>query len=257
MPELHVIRHIIRPHQPAPGEDYDPSLDMLIVVHRNPGDPDDEGEYGHHVKMNALSYRKEMWGTPDYASTIDQELKDLERWYDRDESSIDYGPHPLAEITGHYFEGPKGRMASFAPGYLMDRLTAGMTALPGTTDGVVRMCVDTVLTGIVDVKGSLASADQQTFPCKGMTGLSTDSISKRSGTMRRMGEQTQRLALVSSEPLDEVRQLLTDRENTLEMAREAFVDHTLLEGNVPEIMRKRVIRTAVRRGILEEGTSWT
>lgn len=252
MPELHVIRHVIRPHRAAPGEDYDPNLDMLIVVHRNPADPSDETEYGHHIRLSALAYRKEMWGTADYASTIDQELKDLERWYDRDDSNIEYGSHPLAEITGHYFEGPKDRMASFAPGYILDRMTSEMTAIPGTTDGVIQMCVDTVLTGIVDVKGSLASAEQQTFPCKGMTRLSTDSIEKRSSTMQRMEEQTQRLALVSSGPLDEVRQLLTDREGTLETAREGFVNHALMEGNVPEIMRKRVARTAVRRGILEE-----
>lgn len=252
MSELHVIRHVIRPHQPAPGEEYDPNLDMLIIVHRDPLNPDDPSELGHHVPVYGLAYRKEMWGLDDYASTVDLELKSLERWYDRDESGVEYGSHPLADITGHYFEGPKERMLSFAPSYIMDRATAGMTALPGTTDGVVRMCLDVVLSGIDDVKGSLASAEQQTFPCKGMTGLSTDSIDKRSSTMQRMEEQTQRLALVSSGPLDDVRQLLTDRGGEMERAREGFVNHALLEGGVPEIMRKRVVRTAVRRGILEE-----
>lgn len=252
MPELHVTRHVLRPHQPAPGEDYDPNQDMLIVVHKNPGDPDDESEYGHHIRIDSLAYRKEMWGVPDYASTIDLELKDLERWYARETPEADYGPHPLAEITGHYFEGPRRRMLSFAPGYVMDRVVAAATAVPSTTDGAVRMCLDTVMSGLDDVRGCLAAGDRQTFPCKGMTGLSTDTVEKRSGTMARMDEQTQRIDLVSSAPLDGVRQMLTDRGPDIERAREAFVNHVLLEGNVPEVMRKRVVATAVRRGILEE-----
>jgi hypothetical protein len=87
-----------------------------------------------------------------------------------------------------------------------------------------------------------------------MTGLSTDTVGARTDTMTRMEEQTQRLELVSSGPLDEVRQLLTDRESELETARDGFVSHALMTSNVPEIMRKRVVAAAVRRGILEENT---
>lgn len=252
MAEIDVIRHVIRPHQPARGEDYDPGQDMLVVVHKNPHDPDDPAEFGHHIRMGAIAYRKEMWGLGDYASTIDMELKDLERYYARESEDEDYGVHPLAIITEHYFDAPPVRMKSFGPDYVLDRVESQLTALPGTTDGVVKMCLDTVLSGIEDVKGCLASDQQQTFPCRGMTGLSTDTVGARSDTTSRMEEQTQRLTLVSSGPLDEVRQLLTDREGELEVTRNGFVDNTLLMSNVPEIMRKRVAAAAVRRGILEE-----
>lgn len=252
MAEINVIRHVIRPHQPARGEDYDPTQDMLIVVHKNPNDPDDPTEWGHHIRLAVLAYRKEMWGTPDYASTIDMELKDLERYYAREGPDEDYGVHPLAGITEHYFDAPPVRMNSFNPNYVFDRIESALTALPATTDGAMAMCLDTVLSGVEDVKGCLASGDQQTFPCKGMTGLSTDTVGQRSETTARMEDQTQRLALVPSAPLDEVRQMLTDREQHLETARETFVNYALLEGNVPEIMRKRVVTAAVRRGLMEE-----
>jgi len=255
MTAIDVIRHVVRPHQPVDGEEYDPSHDMLIVVHKNPNDPDDPTEWGHHIRLQGLSYRKEMWGLPDYASTIDMELRDLERYYDRDEET-DYGVHPLATITGHYFEGPRSRMKSFAPDYVFDRVQSAMGARPGTTDGTVRMCMDVVLSGIDDVKGCLASSEHQTFPCKGMTGLSGDTVKKRKQTMDRMEEQTQRIELVSSGPLDTVRQLLTDRESELETARDNFVNYTLIETSVPEIMRKRVVETAVKRGLLEEKMTW-
>lgn len=253
MAELNVTRHVIRPHKPAGGEEYDPNQDMLIVVHKNPNDPDDPTEWGHHIRMSVLAYRKEIWGAPDYASAIDLELKDLERYYDR-VPDMDYGVHPLAIVTEHYFETPRVRMSAFNPGYVLDRVQSALTALPGTTDGAVRMCLDTVLSGVDDVKGCLASDSQRTFPCKGMTGLSTDTVDARSDMASRMDEQTQRMELVSSAPLDAVRQMLTDRESELEVARDGFVSHALLEGNVPEIMRKRVVRTAVQRGILEEST---
>lgn len=254
MAEIDVIRHVIRPHQPAKGEEYDPTQDMLIVVHRNPNDPDDPVEFGHHIRLSVVAYRKEMWGLGDYASTIDMELKDLERYYARESENEDYGVHPLATITEHYFDAPPVRMKSFRPDYVLDRVESRLTALPGTTDGAVKMCLDTVLSGIDDVKGCLASDQQQIFPCKGMTGLSTDTVGARTDTMTRMEEQTQRLELVSSGPLDEVRQLLTDREGELETARDGFVSHALMTSNVPEIMRKRVVAAAVSRGILEENT---
>jgi len=249
MPDLHVIRHVVRPHETYKSEEYDPGCDMLIVVHKNPHDPDDPTEFGHHIRLEGLAYRKEMWGTPDYASTLDMELKDLERFYFR-RDDVDYGPHPLADITEHYFEAPPQRMESFGPDYVMDRVSQG--AIPLTTDGAMRMCIDTVLSGIDDVKTCLASEKKKTFPCRGMTGLSTDSVAKRSDVGNRMEEQTQEINLVSSKPLDDIRQLLTDRENELEPVRERFVDHALLESQVPEIMRRRVMTTAVRRGILPE-----
>ncbi|MCP9209713.1 hypothetical protein [Streptomyces cucumeris] len=253
MPELHIIRHILRPHEPHKSEEYDPGGDMLIVVHKNPNDPDDPVEFGHHIRLQGLSYRKEMWGAPDYASTLDMELRDLERYYARHEA-VDYGPHPLADITEHYFEGPPVRMRSFAPGYVMDRM--GQAVMPGTTDGVMRFCVDTVLSGIEDVKSCLASDVKQSFPCRGMTGLSTDSVATRSDVMDRMAEQGQQMDLISSRPLDDVRQLLTDREAELETVRDNFVNHALMESQVPEIMRKRVVGTAIRRGLLtEEGVA--
>lgn len=254
MAQIDVIRHEIRQHNPANGEEYDPAQDMLIVVHRNPNDPDDPVEWGHHIRLAGLAYRKEMWGTPDYASTIDMELKDLERYHARTDPDEDYGTHPLATITEHYFEGPRARMTSFNPAYVFSRVESALTAIPSSTDGVVQMCIDTVISGVVDVKGCLASGDQHTFPCKGMTGLSTDTVGARDRTSTRMEAQTQRLDLVSSAPLDAVRQMLTDREAELEHARETFVNYALLEGNVPEIMRKRVAKAAVQRGILEENT---
>ncbi|MEN6334365.1 MAG: hypothetical protein ABFE01_08890, partial [Phycisphaerales bacterium] len=65
MPAIDVIRHVIRPHEPAGDEEYDPSHDMLIVVHKNPNDPDDPTEFGQHIRLQGLSYRKEMWGLAD------------------------------------------------------------------------------------------------------------------------------------------------------------------------------------------------
>lgn len=253
MPEIDVVRHVVRPHQPRKEEDYDPGSDMLIVVHRNPNDPDDPTEFGHHIRLHGLAYRKEMWGLPDFASTVDMELKDLERYYART-GEEDYGVHPLAAITEHYFEAPPARMKSFAPDYVFERVEARMTALPSSTDGKVEMMLDTVLDGIQDVKNCLAATAKKTFPCRGMTNLSVDSAAKRGSTMEQMGEQTQRMTLVSSNPLDAVRQLLTDRESELDAVRNRFVEHTLVESNVPEIMRKRVVSAAIKRGILEENT---
>lgn len=253
MSEIDVIRHVVRPHQPVKGEEYDPGSDMLIVVHKNPNDPDDPTEFGHHIRLQGLAYRKEMWGLGDYASTIDMELKDLERHYVR-EVQESYGVHPLATITEHYFEGPRARMKAFAPNYVFDRIEARLTALPTSTDGAVQMCLDTVMSGLDDVKGCLATGEELTFPCRGMSNLSVDSVAKRGHTMTRMEEQTQRISLVSSGPLDDVRQLLTDRESELEAVRDGFVSYALVEASVPEIMRKRVVNAAVKRGILEENT---
>lgn len=249
MPDFHVIRHVLKPHQPTPGEEYDPNQDMLIVMHRNPNDPDDPTEFGHHIRLYGLSYRKEMWGTADYASTIDMELKDLERYYHR-RDDIDYGPHPLADITEHYFNEPPARMQSFAPEYVMQKVMGARP--PASTDAVMRMCIDTVLTGLEDVKTCLSSDKKHVFPCKGMTGLSAATIQTRSSVMDKMSEQTQQIRLVPSKPLDELRQLLTDRESELETARNAFVDHALMAAQVPEIMRKRVVETAARQGLLPE-----
>jgi hypothetical protein len=69
-----------------------------------------------------------------------------------------------------------------------------------------------------------------------------------------MSKQTKRMSLVSSGPLDEVRQLLTDREAELEAVRDGYVNMALMQSHVPEIMRKRVVAAAVRRGLLEENT---
>jgi hypothetical protein len=256
MTEIDVIRYVVRQHQPAPGEEYDPASDRLTVVHRNPEDPDDPTEFGHTMPLQAVAFRKEIWGLPDYASVMELELRDLERYYARVDPTEDYGVHPLALITQHYFDGPKGRMQSFAPGYVFDRVAAQLTALPATTDGVVEMCLDTVMSGLDDVRGCLASTERQTFPCKGMTGLSTDTVETRSGEMTRMEEQTQRINLVSSKPLDDVYQYVTDRGSELDAARRIFVDHVLVETQVPEIMRKRVISAAFKRGLLEEESKW-
>jgi hypothetical protein len=222
---------------------------MLIVVHKNPNDPDDPTEFGHHLRLQALAHRKEMWGLPDYASAIDMELKDLERYYHR-QDRVDYGPHPLADMTAHYFEAPPERMQSFAPAYAMQRISQGV--MPFTTDGIMRMCIDATLSGVDDVKSCLASPEKMKFPCKGMTGLSSDSVMTRSDVMHRMGEQTQQIELASSKPLDDIRQLLTDREGDLEGVRNRFVDHVLMETQVPEIMRQRTIETAAREGLLPE-----
>lgn len=252
MLDLHVIRHVIQPHKPLKTESADPGADLLIVVHKNPNDPDDPTEWGHHIPLQGIAYRKEMWGLPDYASTIDMELRDLERYYARD-PTLDYDVHPLAEITEHYFEIPPERMQSFAPGYVMDQM---QSALPASTDGAVRMCLDTVSKGLEDVRQCLGTQEKKLFPCKGMTALSSDSVDTRSSVMSQMEEQTQRVNLIPSAALDEVRQFLTDRESELDQVRSRFVDYALNESNVPEIMRKRVVKTAVRRGLLEEGV-WT
>lgn len=253
MAEIDVIRHVIRPHEPVRGEEYDPTQDMLIIVHRNPEDPDDPTEFGHHIRLAGLAYRKEMWEVDDYASAIDLELRDLERHYDREPGNEDYGVHPLASITEHYFNAPPLRMKSFAPGYVMDRVESRMTALPGTTDGAVKMCLDVVGSGIDDVKACLGSIRNKSFRCKGMTNLSSDTVAERVDSSSRMDDQTRRMKLISSGPLDAVRQLLTDRESELEVARDGFVNHALMATKTPEIMRKRVISAAVQRGVLEEG----
>jgi hypothetical protein len=249
MPEFHVVRYVLRPHEPRPQEEYDPASDMLIVVHKNPNNLDDPTEFGHHIRLQGIAYRKEMWGLPDYASTIDMELKDLERYYHPQEE-IDYGPHPLAAITEHYFEAPPSRMKSFAPSYVMQRIMPAV--MPATTDGVMRMCIDTVLSGVEDVKGCLSSSEKQTFPCKGMTGLSSDTVKTRSETSDRMQEQTQQIELVSSKPLDDIRQLLTDRESELEGVRQGFVEQALMQAQVPEIMRRRVVNHVVQNGLLPD-----
>jgi hypothetical protein len=253
MAEIDVIRHVIRPHEPARGEEYDSSQDMLIVVHKNPNDPNDPVEFGHHIRMAVLAYRKEMWGLPDYASTIDMELRDLERYYDR-QPDEDYGVHPLAPITEHYYDAPPTQMRSFGPDYVLDKVEARMTARPRTADEAVKMCLDTVASGIVDVKDCLRSTKQKGFACKGMTGLSTGTVKVRTDCSVRMDKQTKRMSLVPSGPLDEVRQLLTDREAELEAVRDGYVNMALMQSHVPEIMRKRVVAAAVRRGLLEENT---
>lgn len=225
---------------------------MLVVFHKNPKNLDDPTEFGHHIRLHGLAYRKEMWGLPDYAETVDMELRDLERYYARTREE-DYGVHPLAEITEHYFEAPASRMQSFAPDYIFDQM--GTLSAPSTTDGAMRMTLDVVATGIRDAKECLASSAQRRFPCRGMTGLSTDSIQVRGRVMGRMKQQTQRMRLVSSRPLDQIRQLLTDRASELEPVREAFVNHALVEANVPEIMRQRTVSAAIKRGMLK-GKHW-
>lgn len=254
MPELNVLRHVVRPHLPSRGEEYDPGGDMLIVVHSNPDDPDDPTEFGHHIRLHGLAYRKEMWGLGDMASTLDQELADLERYYAR-RDDLDYGVHPLADMTHHYFETPPVQMASFAPEYVLQKVAGAV--LPVTTDAVMNLCLGTVTTGLDDVRSCLGSSAPQTFPCKGMTGLSTKSVDQRERMMDRMAEQTQQLDVIPCEPLDAIRQALTDRESELDAVRAQFVDRTLLDTNVPEIMRRRVILHAVRKGLMgERAITW-
>lgn len=255
MPKLHVLRHVLLTHKPHGNEERDPGSDVLVVVHKNPNDPDDPTEFGHHIQLQGIAYRKEMWGTKDYASTIDLELKDLERYYHRRED-VEYGVHPIADITQHYFEAPPARMQSFAPEYVMQRVMKSV--MPATTDGVMRLCLETVASGIEDVKSCLASSEKKTFPCQGMTALSSDTVSKRSDVMDRMAEQTQQIELVPSKGLDEVRQFLTDRESELNDLREGFVNHALDSSHVPEIMRRRVVAHAVKEGLLgERAITWT
>jgi hypothetical protein len=117
------------------------------------------------------------------------------------------------------------------------------------------MCIDIALSGIDDVKNCLASSQKHSFPCKGMTGLSSDSVGVRSDVIRKMEEQTQQIELVSSKPLDDIKQLLTDRESELEAVRQAGVDHALMTAQVPEIMRKRAVNHAVSNGLISE--RWT
>lgn len=247
MPDLHVIRHELRPHAFVNGEEYDPGSDKLTIVHKNPLDPDDPTEFGHTIRLQGLANRKEMWGLAEYADVIDMELKDLERYYFRREG-VDYGPHPLAHITEHYFNGPPQRMRSFAPDYVMERVM--QSAMPATKDGVMRMCIDVAISGIEDVKACLRNEKKKTFPCRGMSSLSSDSVTARSNTMDRMGEQTEQVNLVSSSGLDEVRQLLTDRASDMDATREKFVNTVLVESEVPEIMRRRVVASAAKRGML-------
>lgn len=247
MTELHVIRHVIRKHQPEPGEDYDPGSDMLIIVHKNPEDPDDPTEFGHHMRMQALPYQKEVLGLSEYSDVVDTELRDLERYYCRSEA-LEYGTHPLAGITRHYFEAPSQRMKGFNPHYVIDR-TGIQSAAPQSVEGFQRMCADVVLSGIGDVRKCLSSADKQAFPCRQMTGLSTDTRAKRTETLDRLGEQTQQITPVPSAALDDLCQYLTDRASELDKVQDGFVNGALMQAHVPEIMRQRVVRATVERGI--------
>ena len=67
-------------------------------------------------------------------------------WPLRRTHEVDYGPHPLADMTAHYFEAPPERMQSFAPRYAIERISQGV--MPFTTDGVMRMCIDATLSGV-------------------------------------------------------------------------------------------------------------
>lgn len=247
MPDIHVIRHELRPHVFVNGEEYDPGSDKLTIVHRNPLDPDDPTEFGHTIRLQGLANRKEMWGLSEYSDVIDMELKDLERYYFR-QDAVDYGVHPLAHITEHYFNAPAERMRSFAPEYVVDRVA--QSVMPATRDGVMRMCIDVAISGIGDVKSCLRNDKKRAFPCRGMSELSSDSVAARSNTMDRMGEQTSQVKLVSSSGLDAVRQLLTDRASDMDATREKFVDGALMDAMVPEIMRRRVVAFATKSGML-------
>lgn len=240
MTEINVLHHRVLPHQPARGEEYDPAGDMLVVYHTNPDNPDDPAEFAHHIRLGGLAYRKEMWGLSEYAEVIDAELKDLERFYFRD-PQVDYGPHPLADITEHYFAAPSEHMRSFNPEYVIERMA---TAVPFSTDGRFAFARDVVISGLQDVRQCLSSKEHRRFPCRGMTTLSEKTIEKRSDVGRRMAEQTRRATLKSTKGLDGVRQYLTDRASELEPVREAFVNHALNEANVPGIMMERA-RAAV------------
>jgi hypothetical protein len=235
MAKIDIIRHEIRTAEVVGDEAYDPGRDMLIVFHRNPNDPDDPTEFGHHIQLHGLAIRKEMWGLAEYSDVIDTELRDLERYYDRSEA-VEYGVHPLANMTDHYFTAPRKRMKSFSPAYVVNRMGS---AMPVTRQGADDFCVAVALSGIEDVKDCLASASRKSFPCHGMTGLSTDTVARRSVLSDKMGEQTQQLTLVPGAPIDAVRQLLTDRAAEIEDVRSRFVDHVLLEASVPELMRVR------------------
>lgn len=246
MPEIEVIRHVVRPHQHRKSEEYDPSQDMLIVVHRNPNDPDDPTEFGHHMRMEGLSYRKEMLGLAEYADVIDQEIRDLERFYFWDAQKHS-GDHPLADITEHYYEGPPDRMKSFAPDYLLDQVDQLSAVGRMTTDSAMRMAADVVLTGLDDVRGCLAAKEGMEFACRGMTSLSADSAAKRRTAVTRITEQSSSVTLKSTKGLDDLKQLLTDRGPELEPSRERFVNHALIESNVPALMMTRVKQAVERR----------
>lgn len=245
MPEIEVIRYEVQKHRPFGDEEYDPSRDMLIVVHKNPEDPSDPTEFGHHMRLQGVSYRKEMWGSADYAEVIDQELKDLERFYFWD-AQLHAGTHPLAAITEHYFTAPPARMQSFAPDYILD--SAAPTALmPTSRDGQRRLAMDVVMTGLDDVRLCLGASSKKSFPCKGMTGLSTSSVTKRTDGNRRMSEETRKVKLKPGKAIDGLRQYLTDRSSELETSRKEFVDHVLVENAVPDLMLKRVEAAVARR----------
>lgn len=246
MPEIEVIRHVIRPHQHRKSEEYDPSQDMLIVVHKNPNDPDDPTEFGHHMRLEGLSYRKEMLGLAEYADVIDQEIRDLERFYFWD-AQKHVGDHPLAGITEHYFDGPPDRMKSFAPDYILDR-TDQLSALGRmTTDGAMQMAAEVVISGLEDVRACLASKEGMKHPCRGMEGLSSDSAEKRGTAVSRITEESSAVTLKSTKGLDDLKQLLTDRGPELEPSRKRFVDHALIESNVPALMMTRVKHAVERR----------
>lgn len=214
MPEIEVVRHVIRPQKPHGSEEYDPAGDVLIVVHKNPEDPDDPTEFGHHIPLQGLAYRKEMWGSSEYADVIDQELKDLERFYFWD-PKIHAGVHPLAAITEHYYEAPREQMKSFTPDYILDAQTTTVMAVTEEARG--RRHREVVLEGLVDVKECLSSRKKKSFPCKGMTGLSAISAAERSKVNNRMGAQTERITLHPCKALDDVRQYLTDRSSELDV----------------------------------------
>lgn len=243
MIELHVVGYRVHQVDPHPGEERDPAGDMLVVLCKNPLDPDDPSEYGFHIQFAGLANRKEMYGLTEYAEVIERELRDAERLY-CPRLDVDYGPHPLAAITEHYFEGPPQRMRSFAPGYVVNRLTS---TLPFSTDGLHRLAVDTALSGLEDVKESLRAPERQTYPCQGMTNLCADSVDKRGETLRRIEEQTQEVKVVTSRALDEVCQFVTDQARRLDEIREGFVNRALMEGNVPEIMRRRSLDYLTRQ----------
>lgn len=240
MPEIEVIRHVVRPHRPMGSEKRNPAGDMLIVVHRNPEDPNDPTEFGHHIRLEGLAYRKEMWGLGEYAQVIDQELKDLERFYFWNEQ-IHTGDHPLAEITEHYYTAPRRRMQNFAPGYLLDAAQKRRSGLAAVTpEARHNEAREVALDGLADIKRCLASTSGRAFPCKGMTGLSLDSATKRSKTLDEMGTQTERTGLKPGKGLDGVRQFLTDRTPDLEVARGSFVDHALMEASIPDQLLKKI-----------------
>lgn len=238
MAEIDVLRHEVRVAGLVGDEVYDPGTDMLIIFHKNPNDPDDPAQFAHHIPLHGIAFRKEMLGLDEYSDVLDLELKDLERYYDRG-TDVEYGVHPLADMADQYFTGPRKRMHSFDPSYILNRSNSVMP-VSLTEQGANDLSASVALSGIDDVKGCLASTSRKTFPCRGMTGLSTDTVARRSILTNKMGEQTQRITLVPGKGIDAVRQLLTDRASEIDKVRSGFVDHVLLTASVPELMRSKV-----------------